>query len=104
MMLITKVICFAIMGFLLGSQFFRYVSVETKAKPGVLKEAPGSYWLSFVLTLAAMLAVIVFGSQFGLFEKSSYGVLATASSFIVGAVSVYLGYWLTKWRAREKAI
>lgn len=104
MNLITSVICFAILGFLLGSQFFRYVSLEAKLKPGMPRKAPGSYWFSFVLTLVAMFAVIGLGSEFGMFEKPNYGVAEAVFSFAAAVVAVYLGYRFTKWRAREKAI
>ena len=101
MSLILKAACFSIIGFLLGSQFFRYISEDAKSKSARLRNVSLRYWLSYALTLAAMFAVVVLGAKYGLFEKSSYGVAGTVFQFISAAIFSFIGYSLTKWKARE---
>ncbi|GAB5415762.1 MAG: hypothetical protein Cons2KO_33650 [Congregibacter sp.] len=102
MHLIINFLIFTILGFLLGSQFYRYVSMQ-KTVSGASKKIPISYWFSYIFTLAGMFVVVLIGSQFGLFVNSSYGLGGDVIPIVGALPFCYLGYRLTKWRTRANA-
>ncbi len=50
-----------------------------------------------------MFIVVILGSEYGLFERSSYGIAGNILPIFAAVPSMFFGYRLTKWRCRDKA-
>ena len=104
MSILTKIICFSLLSILVGYQFYRHLSLQTKKPRIKYSDIPFRYWFSYFFTFILMFIIIFIGAKNGLFEKSSDNLIENTLIFVTTLFSLFIGFKLNKWLDQEHAI